>query len=157
MKLELVSTHLPLVPHICASELDQTSMKLDQNTKLFIHENAFENAICEMAAILSRWDELNSFRSRQRIWKCRLQNGGLLFRLYCVNATLLSLFDIVAGCAFDCEILLSLAQTNAYRRANMPYDKGHIVMQWPRSFGQLLTFPIRLKTVDPLSCRLLWQ
>ena len=108
-----------------------------------------ENAICEMAAILSRWNELNSFRSRQRIWKCRLQNRGLLFRLYCVNATLLSLFDIVAGCAFDCEILLSLAQTNAYRRANMPYDKGHIVMQWPRSFGQLLTFPIRLKNGWP--------
>ena len=25
-----------------------------QNTKIFIHENAFENVVCEMAAILSR-------------------------------------------------------------------------------------------------------
>ena len=27
---------------------------LNQNTKLFIHENAFENVVCELAAILSR-------------------------------------------------------------------------------------------------------
>ena len=27
---------------------------LNQNTKLFIHENALENVFCEMAAILSR-------------------------------------------------------------------------------------------------------
>ena len=30
----------------------------NQNTRLFIHENASENIICEMAAILSRGDEL---------------------------------------------------------------------------------------------------
>ena len=29
-----------------------------QNTKLFIHENASENIVCEMAVILSRGDEL---------------------------------------------------------------------------------------------------
>ena len=32
--------------------------KFKQNAKLFFHENAFENIICEMAAILSREDEL---------------------------------------------------------------------------------------------------
>ena len=30
---------------------------LNQNTKLFIHENADEYIVCEMAAILSRGDE----------------------------------------------------------------------------------------------------
>ena len=30
----------------------------NQNTKLFIHENASENIVCEMAAILSRGNEL---------------------------------------------------------------------------------------------------
>ena len=29
-----------------------------QNSNLFIHEYAFENVVCEMAAISSRWDEL---------------------------------------------------------------------------------------------------
>ena len=34
-------------------------MKLGSKyTKLFIHKNAFENVVCEMAAILSRGDEL---------------------------------------------------------------------------------------------------
>ena len=31
----------------------------NQNTKLFFQENAFENVVCEIAAILSRGDELN--------------------------------------------------------------------------------------------------
>ena len=35
----------------------------NQNTKLFIPENAFENIVCEKAAILSRGDEL------KRLWK----------------------------------------------------------------------------------------
>ena len=32
----------------------ETNLSEIQNTKLFIHENAFENVICEMVAILSR-------------------------------------------------------------------------------------------------------
>ena len=31
----------------------------NQNTKLFLHENAYENIVCEMVAILSRGGELN--------------------------------------------------------------------------------------------------
>ena len=31
-----------------------------QNTKLFIHENAFENVVCEMVAILSRGRRVNN-------------------------------------------------------------------------------------------------
>ena len=39
--------------------LEQTSIWiLGRNTKFFIHENAFENVVCEMVAILSRWEEL---------------------------------------------------------------------------------------------------
>ena len=74
-------THLPLVPHIYRSigsalvqvlacrlfsmlnycQLDpgeQISMKFERKYKLFIHENAFENAVCEMAAICSGEYEL---------------------------------------------------------------------------------------------------
>ena len=78
-------THLPLVPHMCVSELGQhwfrqwfvaysapshylnqcwvivnwtvrnkLQWNFNQNIKLFIHENASENIVCEMAAILSR-------------------------------------------------------------------------------------------------------
>ena len=76
---------LPLVPHICVSELSKLCFRqwlvafsasshylnqswfivnwtlrnkfqwnLNQNTKLFIHKDAFENVVYEMAAILSR-------------------------------------------------------------------------------------------------------
>ena len=42
--------------------IGQTSVKFNQNTKFFIHENASENIICQMAvAILSRGDELTFF------------------------------------------------------------------------------------------------
>ena len=81
-------THCPLVPHICVSEWGQhwfrwfvaystPSLYLNQcwiivnwtfgnkihwnsnqNTKLFIHEDASEYIICEMATILSRGDQL---------------------------------------------------------------------------------------------------
>ena len=84
-------SHLPLVPHICVSELGKhwfrqwlvassapshylnqcwlivnwtlrnTPQKnSNQNTKVFIHENAFECVGCEMAAILSRGRWINS-------------------------------------------------------------------------------------------------
>ena len=67
--------HLPLGPHICVSEWGQHwfscellsiepsganfSEILIKNTKLFIHKNASEHIVCEMAAILSRGDELS--------------------------------------------------------------------------------------------------
>ena len=37
---------------------EQISVKFYQNTKLFIHENAPENIVCEMAAILCIGGEL---------------------------------------------------------------------------------------------------
>ena len=44
-----ILTHLPL------------QWDLNQNIKRFIHENAYENIVCEMAAILSVGDELRYF------------------------------------------------------------------------------------------------
>ena len=41
--------------------------KCNQNTKLFIHENASENIVCETAAILSRARWVNPC-NRQEIW-----------------------------------------------------------------------------------------
>ena len=57
---------------------------LNQNTKLFIYENAFENAVCEMAAILSRgrwvkmyaWKSLTHLCPNDIIWRHR--NGPTL-------------------------------------------------------------------------------
>ena len=65
-----------------------------QNTELFIHGNAFENVICEMAAILSRGRLVNSFpaknkkfvalynlwiiTSRNLVWKVELKMFGPL-------------------------------------------------------------------------------
>ena len=40
---------------------EQTSMKSQSKCIFFIHENASENIVCEMAAILSRGDELKVF------------------------------------------------------------------------------------------------
>ena len=39
-------------PMLTFCQLD--SKEQTSNTKLFIHENAFENVVCEIAAILSR-------------------------------------------------------------------------------------------------------
>ena len=44
----------------------------NQNTKLFIHENAFENTIWEMAAMLSREDELTHWGQVTHICVSRL-------------------------------------------------------------------------------------
>ena len=44
----------PMLDYCQLNTWEQTSVKFDQNTKLFIHENASETVICEIAAILSR-------------------------------------------------------------------------------------------------------
>ena len=81
-----LSNHLPLVPHKCVSELGEhchhtnkcwfvvkwtlrnsgTSVEFQWKYKTFIHENAYENVVYEMSAILSRkrWVEMQ-FRSSQ--------------------------------------------------------------------------------------------
>ena len=69
-----INSHLFLLPYICIVELDRPNHYLNQcwliinwtlrnkvgngnsnqNTKTFVHENAFESVVCEMASILSR-------------------------------------------------------------------------------------------------------
>ena len=50
--------------HQCSADLlligpfEQTSVKLESKYKIVIHESAFQNAVCEMIAVLSRGDEL---------------------------------------------------------------------------------------------------
>ena len=46
-------------PMLIYSHLDPWEPNSNQNTKIFIHENAFENVDCGMAAILSWGDKLN--------------------------------------------------------------------------------------------------
>ena len=96
-------THLPLVPHICES-VNQVSIGTDNGlspiwrqaiiwtnagllsigplgTKLFIHKNAPENIVCEVAAIFSRGRWVNRWRQWQygqhfadSIFKCIFLN-----------------------------------------------------------------------------------
>ena len=47
------------LPELSIGHLRHTSLKFESKYKIFIHENAFENVICEIAASLSRRDELN--------------------------------------------------------------------------------------------------
>ena len=53
----------------------------NQNTKLFIHENACENIVCEMAAILSRGNELTCWGqvTHMRPWT----GSSLVQVIYC--------------------------------------------------------------------------
>ena len=53
---------------------NKSHWNIHQNTKLFIQENAFENIVCEMAAILSRGDEWNVYRNDEEVWDLSLQN-----------------------------------------------------------------------------------
>ena len=112
-------THLPLVLHICVSELSQHWFRLwlvafsspsnyinqcwfivnctlknklqwnfNQNTQLIIHENASENIVCEMVAILSRGRWVNPYGGvmnpciaspGHRQWRYSLQKEVLVF------------------------------------------------------------------------------
>ena len=47
----------PMLTYCQLDPEEQIAVKFYQNTKLFIEKNAFENVVCEMAAIFSsgRW------------------------------------------------------------------------------------------------------
>ena len=49
----------PMLTYCQLDPWEQISVNWKSN--IFIHENAFENVVCEMAAILSRGNELNAF------------------------------------------------------------------------------------------------
>ena len=59
---------------------------LNENSKLFIHENAFENSICEMAAILSRgrWVNQHQSHTKQHVYM-PLQLLGVNILLYSIS------------------------------------------------------------------------
>ena len=67
MRLEL--TRLPLENQVSIGS-DNGLLSI-QNTKLFIHENASENIVCEMSAILSRGRLVNSLWLSDAIWRHR--------------------------------------------------------------------------------------
>ena len=43
----------PILTYCKCDSKEQTSVKFESNTKLFIHENVLEDVVCKMAAILS--------------------------------------------------------------------------------------------------------
>ena len=45
---------VPMLGKCCVDPQEQTSMNLNRNSYIFIQENAFENVVWEMVAILSR-------------------------------------------------------------------------------------------------------
>ena len=58
----------------------------DQNAKLFIHENASENNICKMAAILSRGRWVNSWWPRDAIWRQESRSTLVQVMACCLTA-----------------------------------------------------------------------
>ena len=68
-------THLPLMPHICVNQPVRRQAivnwtpgnifqwNLNRNSIIFIQENAIENVVCAMAAILFRWRWVNGIVS----------------------------------------------------------------------------------------------
>ena len=54
----------PMLDYCRLGPKEQTSVKFIQNIKLFIHENASENIVCEMAAVLSSGDEFKRYTHR---------------------------------------------------------------------------------------------
>ena len=75
---QLTLTHWTWVMHICISKLWTFGKKLqwnfNQNWYIFIEENAFENAVCEMAAMLSQPQYVNSLWPSDAIWRQRSQS-----------------------------------------------------------------------------------
>ena len=64
----------------------------NQNTKLFIHENASKNIVCEMAAILSRW------RWVKGKWQCYTQGSCYVQNpMWYINTGKLSIWSNNAG------------------------------------------------------------
>ena len=49
--------------------MNKLQWNFNQNTKLFIHENASEKIVCEMVAILSRGRWVNNTQSMERFHK----------------------------------------------------------------------------------------
>ena len=73
---EPVLTYCQLVPW------EQTSMNYNQNTKLFIHEYAFENVVCKMAAILFRGRWVKHCDSCDRIGNPDTGNGNIMIQTW---------------------------------------------------------------------------
>ena len=65
----------PMLPDCQLDPYEQKSVKFESKYKDFIHENADENVVCEMAAILSRgrWVNRTSITS----------NTGLILAEFC--------------------------------------------------------------------------
>ena len=65
---------------------NKLQLNFDQNKKLFIHENASENIICEMAAMLSRRRRVNSLRLGDAIWHHESSLTLAPVMTYCLTA-----------------------------------------------------------------------
>ena len=53
----------PMLGYCQLDPMNKLQWKFSKNTQLFIHENAYENIVCEMAAILSQGRWVNTLRS----------------------------------------------------------------------------------------------
>ena len=107
-----------------------------QNTKLFIHKNASENIVCEMAAIVSRGDELikvhlNTMQSQH---KSATYVSGIL-----LSSHLISMYKLLIGG----QILFH------YSYANKHHSTSN-VQQLDCSFGLTTQKTSKLCITDPL-------
>ena len=81
----------------------------NQNTKLFIHENAFENVVCEMTAILSRAQCI------KRMWRGSKHTGGSSHDMFDRDWKLIACFRI------STSIVLTLCQQRT---------RKHLFIEW---------------------------
>ena len=63
----------PMYEYCLLNPREQTSVKFNRNSNIFIQENALENVVCEMASILSRSQRVNPVDAdasycREAVW-----------------------------------------------------------------------------------------
>ena len=55
---------------------EQISLNIIRNSYIFIHENAFENVVCEMVVILPQRQNVNSHEINRYRWYKVVGDGG---------------------------------------------------------------------------------
>ena len=113
----------------------------NQNTKLFIHENAFENVVCKMAAILSRGEELTHWPPGRydRIFR------SMIFKLIVQDSTLGTHIRIQQNLSNETSTLVQVMAwchqapshylSQCWPRSMSPYDHNELRSQCYYNIG----------------------
>ena len=126
----------PMLGYCQLDPHEQTPLKFYQNRKLFIHENASENVVCEMAAVLSSksviWPSLNQCTINPLLLTSHLNSGWSISAEFSFN-----LFNVF-GDYF--EIISTVEFVPKGPISNMPALVE--IMAWHQSGNKLLSEPM---------------